>query len=261
MKNLSVDRTNDVKELLELYYRKYNATFFIETDPISIPHRFTLKEDREIAGFLAATLAWGQRVTILKNTSRLLAWMDDSPYDFICHHTAASLKPFRKFVHRTFNGEDAIAFIKCLKHVYLKQGGLENVFAPHPEDVPDGGQHISRARKLFFEIPHPLRSEKHFADPNRGSAAKRINMFLRWMVRKDSRGIDFGIWSHFTPRELICPVDVHSGRVARSLGLLHRKQDDWKAAVELTKALRVIDATDPVRFDFALFGLGVFEQF
>ena len=228
---------------------------------MSIPHGFSQKEDREIAGFLAATLAWGQRTTILNSCARLLAPMEGSPYAFVLNATTNDLKPFRSFVHRTFNGEDAVAFLRCLQHVYRNHGGLENIFRPLPDDAPDTGAHISRARRLFFEPEHPARTEKHFADPARGSAAKRINMFLRWMVRRDQQGVDFGLWSQLTPDQLICPLDVHSGRVARRLGLLQRKQDDWLAAVELTQQLRKIDPSDPVKFDIALFGLGVFEKF
>ncbi len=241
--------------------RLYNTPEFVATDPVSIPHGYTRKEDREVAGFLAATLAWGQRVTILRNCQKLLQPMDGAPYEFVLHASTAELRPFHSFVHRTFNGQDAVCFLLALRHVYRHHGGLEQIFSPLPNDVPDSGSHITRARNRFFEIAHPARSEKHFANPARGSAAKRINMFLRWMVRHDEQGVDFGLWKNFPTHQLICPLDVHSGRVARKLGLLSRKQDDWTAAVELTQNLRRIDPIDPVRFDIALFGLGVFEGF
>jgi uncharacterized protein (TIGR02757 family) len=250
-----------IQDVLLAKAEQYNTPAFVATDPVSIPHGFSQKEDREIAGFLSATLAWGQRTTILNSCARLLAPMEGSPYAFVRNATTNDLKPFRSFVHRTFNGEDAVAFLRGLQHVYRNHGGLENIFRPLPDDAPDTGAHISRARRLFFEPDHPARTEKHFADPARGSAAKRINMFLRWMVRRDQQGVDFGLWSQLTPDQLICPLDVHSGRVARRLGLLKRKQDDWLAAVELTQQLRKIDPSDPVKFDIALFGLGVFEKF
>lgn len=248
-------------DLMLVKAQQYNTPAFVASDPVRVPQAFTGKEDREIAGFLAATLAWGQRTTILNSCTRLLALMDDAPYAFVRNASPADLKSFRTFVHRTFNGDDAVAFLKGLQHVYRNYGGLENIFRPLPEDAPDTGAHITRARRLFFEADHPARTEKHFADPARGSAAKRINMFLRWMVRRDQQGVDFGLWQQLTPDQLICPLDVHSGRVARKLGLLRRKQDDWTAAVELTQHLRRIDPTDPVKFDIALFGMGVFEKF
>ncbi|MFM8433450.1 MAG: TIGR02757 family protein, partial [Bacteroidota bacterium] len=197
---------------------------------------------------------------ILRNANRLMQYMDDSPHQFVLHHSPGELKPFRSFVHRTFNGTDAVAFIRCLRNIYGQPGGLEAIFRPFPDDAPESGAHITRARNAFFSIPHPQRTRKHFADPSSGAAAKRINMFLRWMVRNDGRGVDFGIWRVLAPSQLYCPLDVHSGRVARGLGLLHRKQDDWKAVVELTANLRKLDPDDPVKYDIALFGFGVEER-
>jgi len=251
---------SELKDFLESKYRLYNKTDFISTDPVSIPHQFSKKEDREISAFLAATIAWGQRITILKNANLLLAMMDNSPHDFITGFTEDDLKVFQKFYHRTFNGHDARFFITSLRNVYVNHSGLEKIFKINKKE-PNVREGIIHARKLFFNPDHLKRTEKHFSDPLQKSAAKRVNMFLRWMVRKDKNGVDFGIWKSISPAQLICPLDVHSGRVARKLGLLKRKQNDWQAAEELTNRLRELDAHDPVRYDFALFGLGVFEKF
>ena len=249
----------DIKEFLEDKYRHYSGSFFIESDPVSIPHRFSKKEDREIAGFLAATISWGQRKTILTNAGRLLSWMDDDPHEFLLNYRAGDLKPFKTFVHRTFNGTDCVFFLKRLSKLYKEGRGLEGLFSARQGDGMK--DRISAARHHFFIGLHPGRTLKHFPDPQRGSAAKRLNMFLRWMVRKDKYGIDFGIWDSVKPVDLICPLDVHSGRVARKLGLLQRTASDWKAAEELTISLRRFDAADPIKYDLALFGLGVFEKF
>lgn len=240
----------------------YNHPSFIASDPVSVPRLFSKKEDIEISGFLAATIAWGQRPTILKNARRLIHWMDDSPHDFILNARQRDFRPFQKFVHRTFNGTDCIYFLKALQHLYLNHGGLEQAFhAGMKKEDTDFRNAIVHCRKLFFGLPHLARTEKHFSNPEEGSAAKRINMFLRWMVRSDSHGVDFGIWKKMPASLLSCPLDVHSGRVARKLGLLKRNQNDWKAVMELTRNLRKLDAGDPVKYDFALFGLGVFEKF
>ena len=251
-----------IKNFLEEKTLFYNNTSFIETDPVSIPHLFSKKEDIEISGFLTATIAWGQRTTILKNARSLMYLMDDSPHAFITGFSQKDLKPFQHFVHRTFNGVDCICFLKELRNIYLHHDGLEKVFfrGIGTSDT-DLGNAISEARKTFFDQEHPKRCEKHFSNPAAGSAAKRINMYLRWMVRKDNCGVDFGIWKSISPSLLSCPLDVHSGRVARKLGLLKRKQNDWKATQELTAQLRKMDPIDPVKYDFALFGLGVFEKF
>ncbi len=252
----------ELKEFLEEKVSLYNNRKFIESDPVSIPHLFSKKEDVEIAAFLSATIAWGQRKTILQNARRLVRYMDDDPYQFILHFSKADLKPFKSFVHRTFNGDDCVFYLDSLKNIYLNHGGLSQLFERNsPEKKNVAMESITAARKHFFEIPHLKRTEKHFSDPATGSATKRLNMFLRWMVRQDKFGVDFGTWKKLSPSQLICPLDVHSGRVARKLGLLKRKQNDWKAAIELTGKLRQFDPNDPVKYDFALFGLGVFEKF
>lgn len=240
----------------------YNNPSFIELDPISVPHRFSSDEDRAIAGFFAAVIAWGQRKTVLQNANRLMEWMDEDPHQFILHHSKADLKPFSRFVHRTFNGEDCLYFIQALKNIYTNHGGLSGAFqlAVDKKDA-HVGPGLAHFRRVFFELPHATRTEKHISSPESNSACKRLNMYLRWMVRSDKRGVDFGIWKGIRPSQLICPLDVHSGRVARRIGILQRSQDDWKAALELTAKLKEYDAKDPVRFDFSLFGLGVQEKF
>ncbi|MDQ3192567.1 MAG: TIGR02757 family protein [Bacteroidota bacterium] len=250
----------ELKEFLDEKYYYYNRSFFIETDPISIPYKFSIKEDIEIAGFLASIIAWGQRKTIINNAEKLMGFMGNSPYDFIMEFNEKhnSFKLLHNFVHRTFNGIDCIYFIHSLQHIYKNKGGLETIFNAKANDNNIINS-IVNARKAFFEIDFPQRTLKHFSDPLTGSAAKRINMFLRWMVRKDK--VDFGIWKSIKPKQLICPLDIHTGNVSRKLGLLHRKQNDWKAAEELTNALICFDPIDPVKYDFALFGLGAFENF
>ncbi len=256
------DSISELKDFLEEKYRKYNKVEFIETDPISIPRQFSKQEDREIAGFLAATIAWGQRPTILKNANELMRRMDFAPHQFILNFKSNDLSVFDNFVHRTFNEIDLKVFMKALQNLYRKHRNLENsmsiFLSPKAQDL---SLTMSNWRKEFFLIPHTQRTMKHFSDPLKGSAAKRLNMFLRWMVRKDEFGVDFGIWKSISPSILTCPLDVHSGRVARKLGLLARSQDDWQAARELTEKLKTFDPADPVKYDFALFGLGVFEKF
>lgn len=250
----------DLKDFLDEKVTLYNHPRFIESDPIQIPHNFSLKEDIEISAFLTATIAWGNRKGIIKNAQRMMELMDDSPYQFVMQHQASDLEQLSAFVHRTFNGNDFMQFVKNLNHIYSNHHGLETVFAKHA-DKTSLQYSIHRFKKVFFEIPHPERTQKHVSDPHKNSAAKRLNMFLRWMVRKDNNGVDFGIWQSISPMQLSCPLDVHSGNVARKLGLLKRKQNDAKALAELDKALRKLDANDPVKYDFALFGLGVFEGF
>ncbi len=249
---------SNIKELLDLKFKQFNNPDFIETDPISIPHLFTKKEDIEIAGFFAATIAWGQRITILKNARLLMQYMEDEPHDFILNAKKEDLKRFKKFVHRTFNGEDAIFFVKALQEIYKNNSGLENVMSKYPEDL---GKTISHFRKTFLETGKTDRTHKHVSDPLKNSSSKRICMFLRWMVRKDKAGVDFGIWKTIKPSQLYTPLDLHSGATARKLGLLTRKQDNWKAVTELTHELRKFDKNDPVKYDFALYGLGIFEKF
>ncbi len=250
----------ELKQFLDEKVILYNNPDFIETDPIQIPHLFTLKEDIEIAGFLAATIAWGNRKMIINNAKKMVDLMGNSPYDFVMSHNDTQLERLEKFVHRTFNGTDFICFIKSLQHIYMKHSGLEAVFAKNKQNETMQ-KSISEFKKIFFEIEHQNRTQKHISDPLNGSAAKRINMFLRWMVRKDNSGVDLGIWNTISPALLSCPLDVHSGNVARKLGLLTRKQNDAKALTELDTQLRILDKNDPVKYDFALFGLGVFEGF
>lgn len=251
-------KSSDLKSFLEEKYEYFNRPDFIESDPISIPHRYARKEDREIAGFLAATIAWGNRKSILNNALKLMKLMDDQPYLFIKDADNKDLHQFKNFVHRTFNESDCLFFIEALRNIYKNFDGLESAFA---DGIKAGSSDIFPAimyfRDIFLSTPHMQRSEKHIANPAKGSTAKRLNMFLRWMVRSDDKGVDFGIWNRILPSMLCCPLDVHSGRTARRLGLLGRKQNDWQAVIELTKALKEFDPEDPVKYDFALFGLGV----
>ncbi|MDP1621943.1 MAG: TIGR02757 family protein [Bacteroidales bacterium] len=242
-------------DILEAKYTYYNQPAFIPPDPIVIPHQFLRKQDIEISGFLSATIAWGNRKSIVGNARRLVQWMDNSPYDFLLCAKPQDFKPFLHFVHRTFNGDDCLFFLTALQRIYIKYQGLEPLFSELNEKGPAIA--INGFREVFLSTDHLKRSEKHIANPLAGSAGKRINMFLRWMVRKDQHGVDFGIWHSIDQANLVCPLDIHSGRVARKLGLLHRRQNDWKATIELTEALKVFDPSDPVKYDFALFGMGV----
>ena len=247
----------ELKQFLDEKVLEYNRPKFIESDPIQIPHQFTRKEDIEISAFLTATIAWGNRKMIISNATKMMQLMGNSPYDFVMNHKEQHLD---SFVHRTFNSIDLTYFIKALNHIYTNHNGLENIFKLNA--TSDSLQPaIHQLKKLFFEMPHPIRTTKHVSDPLKGSAAKKINMFLRWMIRDDKTGVDFGIWKSLSPAQLSCPLDVHSGNVARKLGLLTRKQNDAKALTELDKNLRKMDKYDPVKYDFALFGLGVFEKF
>jgi len=251
---------HDLKDFLDTKVKQYNNPKFIESDPIQIPHNFSKKADIEISGFLTATIAWGNRKSIINNANKLMLLLDNAPYDFILNHTSTDLDKLKPFVHRTFNGDDCIHFIKSLKHIYKNHNGLEAVFSKYAKK--DSLQEsISKFKSIFFEIEHLKRTTKHVSDPLKNSAAKRINMFLRWMIRQDHTGVDFGIWNTLSPNQLSCPLDVHSGNVARKLGLLKRKQNDAKALLELDTTLRKLDSVDPVKYDFALFGLGVFEGF
>ncbi|NER13812.1 TIGR02757 family protein [Leptobacterium flavescens] len=250
----------ELKEFLDEKVALYNHPRFIESDPIQIPHRYTTKEDIEICAFLTATIAWGNRKSIIKNADRMMQLMGNTPYDFILEHSEEDLEPLKTFVHRTFNGEDLSYFVKSLKNIYRNHGGLEEVFKANATE--DSLQlSIHHFKQVFFETDHLQRTTKHISDPLKGSAAKRINMFLRWMVRPGDTGVDFGIWKSLSPSLLSCPLDVHSGNVARKLGILKRKQNDAKALAELDTSLRKMDPKDPVKYDFALFGLGVFEKF
>jgi len=249
-----------LRGFLDEKVRQYNTPDFIELDPIRIPHQFTEKEDIEISGFLTAIISWGNRKSILSNASKMMQLMGNSPYEFIMNHQQNHLKKLNGFVHRTFNSTDLMVFIIALKSLYTEKGGLEGIFNRY--QTQDSLQPaIHHFKKEFFAIPHPDRSRKHVSDPMEGSAAKRINMFLRWMIRKDNSGVDFGIWKGISPAILSCPLDVHTGNIGRKLGLLTRTQNDAKAVAELDTALRLLDPADPVKYDFALFGLGVYEKF
>ena len=250
----------ELHEFLEEKVIQYNTPQFIESDPIQIPHLYTTKEDIEIAGFLTATISWGNRKMILKNAHSMMQLMGNTPYDFVMSHTETDLERLENFVHRTFNGKDFATFISGLKHIYQNHGGLESVFASHQEQE-SLQKSIHELKCFFFEIDHQNRTQKHISDPFNNSAAKRINMYLRWMVRQDNAGVDLGIWKSISPSKLSCPLDVHSGNVARKLGLLNRNQNDGKALAELDLNLRKLDQNDPTKYDFALFGLGVFEGF
>ncbi|WP_340063083.1 TIGR02757 family protein [Ascidiimonas aurantiaca] len=253
-------RREELKAFLDEKAAQYNHPDFIASDPIQVPHLFSAKEDIEIAGFLTATIAWGNRKSIITNATQLMNLMGNTPYDFVMEYPGTTTFNRESFVHRTFNGTDLDVFIRGLQHLYKNYGGLETTFQEFAE--PQSLQTAIHAfKKRFFEIPHPPRTLKHVSDPLKGSAAKRIHMFLRWMVRKDRNGVDLGIWTSLSPSQLSCPLDVHSGNVARKLGLLKRKQNDAKAVEELDKSLQKMDPDDPVKYDFALFGLGVFEKF
>ena len=253
-------KRTELKEFLDFKVEQYNTPEFITSDPVQIPHQFTRKEDIEISGFLTATISWGNRKSILKNANSLMSLLENSPHDFVLNHSEKELESLSAFVHRTFNGTDLIYFIKSLRNIYEQHSGLEDIFTKHSND--SGLQvAIHEFKKIFFELPHQVRTQKHVSDPLKNSAAKRINMFLRWMVREDAGNVDFGIWKNISPSQLSCPLDVHSGNVARKLGLLKRKQNDAKALAELDTALRNLDPEDPVKYDYALFGLGVFEKY
>ena len=251
----------DIREFLEEKTSFYNRPEFVGSDPVQIPHRFTLKEDIEIAGFLASALAWGNRLSIIKSAERLIGLMENDPHEFLTFASDQELDHASGFTHRTFNPTDTRYFLYALRNIYLRHGGLESVFTRGYSRHQDIRAAIGHFRQCFFEIPGPARTGKHIPDVLSGSAAKRINMFLRWMVRKDKRGVDFGIWKDIPASALMLPLDVHTGNVARKLGILNRKQNDWKAVEEVTGILKGFDPDDPVKYDFALFGLGVFEKF
>lgn len=253
---------NELKFLLDEKVNFYNRPDFIPSDPISIPHRFSKKQDIEIAGFFAATLAWGNRITILNSSNRLMQLMDHAPHDFILHHEEKDLQRFLNFKHRTFNATDTLYFIHFFQSYFQKENSLENAFAKFIKKTDENvTPALAGFYDLFFSLEDvPKRTRKHVATPKRNSTCKRLNMFLRWMVRSDKAGVDFGIWKKIKPSQLICPCDVHVDRVARRLGLIKSKQTNWKTALELTSRLKEFDPEDPVKYDFALFGLGVKEK-
>jgi uncharacterized protein (TIGR02757 family) len=248
----------NIKKLLDEKYEAYCNEEFIALDPVQIPHYFSRKEDIEIAGFLSASIAWGQRPVILKNAKKLMQIMEYEPYDFVMNHTAADRIGFQDFRHRTMLHVDIIYFIESLQNIYRHHGGLEEVFNQgyHKEKIKGA---IVELHQVFFELEHPERTRKHISNPEANSAAKRLNMFLRWMVRKDSSGIDFGIWDKISPADLMLPLDVHTAKNARQLGLLKRKSNDWKAVDEVTANLKNFAPLDPIKYDFALFGMGIYE--
>jgi uncharacterized protein (TIGR02757 family) len=264
-------REQELKEFLDAKVELYNQPSFIKNDPISIPHLFNKKQDIEIAGFFAAIFSWGNRTTIISKSKELMQLMDNTPYDFCMNHSPKELKSLISFKHRTFNATDLLYFVDFLKHHFSNHNSLEVAFTPHPQPLSINGEGgktlimediLTGFHHYFFSLEHvPARTKKHIATPERKSSCKRLNMFLRWMVRKDDKGVDFGIWKNISPSQLICPIDVHVARVARRLGILKRKQTDWQAALELTEYLRTLDRKDPVKYDFALFGLGVMESF
>lgn len=250
----------EIKEFLDEKSYKYENTEFISDDPILIPHAFSNINDIEVSGFLTSVIAWGTRKSIIKNANKIIEFMDNSPYDFILNHNEKDLFKEDKPIHRTFNSKDLNYFIKSLKKIYSNHQSLEKVLS----DSNNGNnlqERISYFKKLFFSLDHPNRTRKHLPCPVSGSSAKRFNMFLRWMVRSNSKGVDFGIWKNIKKSELSIPLDVHTGRISRALGLLERNQNDSKSVFELDKKLRLMDSEDPVKYDFALFGLGVYENF
>lgn len=253
----------ELKSYLDEKVLRYNRPDFIPHDPVSIPHLFSKKQDIEISGFWAAVLAWGQRKTIIRKCKELFEMMDGAPHDFMLHHQEDDLKPFLAFKHRTFNATDTLYFIEFLSWYYRRHDSLEEAFSSHLKVTDEHvGPALAGFHELFFSLPDaPARSRKHVATPRRKSACKRLAMFLRWMVRDDQQGVDFGLWKQLSPSQLVCPCDVHVDRVARRLGLISRKETDWLTALELTQNLKRMNAQDPVKYDFALFGLGVEEQF
>ena len=251
----------ELKEFLDEKYYQYNKPEFIETDPIQIPHLFTKKEDIEISAFLSSTIAWGQRKTIIRNAKFLLKMMDNSPHDFLLNANENDLRIFENFKHRTFNGEDCVYFIKSLQNIYKNHGGLQAVFYKAYKNNNEIMDSLLYFRNIFFELNFPKRTLKHISNVEKKSAAKRLNLFLMWMIRNDSRGVHFGLWRNFSSADLYIPLDVHCGNVSRSLSLLKRKQNDRAAVEELTNNLKKFDNKDPVKYDFALFGIGVNEKF
>lgn len=247
----------ELRDLLEHLHDKYNRAEFIEPDPISIPHSFSDRHDREIAGFLAAAIAWGNRKAIVKSARRMMEYMDNAPADFVQNASESELKHLQTYVHRTFNGQDFTDFVLGMRHIMQRWGGIGEFFESQYEATEDIAKVLSLFRKEFFSAPHNPHSEKHLSSIDKGAACKRLNMYIRWFVRRDNRGVDFGLWQKIPMSALYLPLDVHTGNMGRALGLLHRKQSDWKATIEITSALKEFDAADPVRYDFALFGAGI----
>lgn len=254
-----IDSQIEIKSFLDSKVQLYNTENYIKTDPIQIPHRFIKKEDIEIASLLTSTIAWGQRKTIIKNASFMMELLENSPHDFIINASPLEIQQVRQFVHRTFNGLDCEYFIKSLRNIYVHHNGLEAVFTTGYRTDKTVFSAIKYFRKIFLELEHIKHVSKHISDVNSNSAAKRLNMFLRWLVRSDDNGVDFGLWKNIPMSELMIPLDIHVGNVGRALGLLNRKQNNWKALEELMNVLRSYDSADPVKYDYALFGIGAFE--
>jgi len=251
----------ELKEFLDEKHDLYNRPSFIETDPIQIPHRYSLPEDIEISAFLTATLAWGKRANIIRSANNLMKLLDNDPYNFVVHASSKERASLATFKHRTFQGVDCVFFIDALHNIYKNHGGLKQIFEYKILESGKIDDALSHFRKVFFSIPYPERTTKHIADIEKNSAAKRLNLFLMWMVRNDNRGVHFGLWKGISPAQLYLPLDLHTGNIGRKLQLIHRKQNDWSAVQEITTNLRLFDANDPVKYDFALFGLGISENF
>lgn len=250
-------RQEDIRELLDRLYDKYNSPDFIGDDPISVPHSFTGRGDREVSGFLAATIAWGNRKAIVRSARRMMEYMDNEPYDFTVNASAGELAHLEKYVHRTFNGGDFISFVLALRSLIERYGGVGEFFEQSWEQTGDIRKVLSEFRARFFDTDHQARCEKHVSSIDKGASCKRLNMYLRWMVRDDGLGVDFGLWKRIPASALYLPLDVHTGNMGRALNLLSRKQNDWKAVEEITASLREFDPEDPVKYDFALFGAGI----
>lgn len=254
---------NELKIFLDKKVDEYNQPFFIESDPISIPHSFSKKQDIEIAGLFSAVFAWGNRITIINKSKELMQLMHNAPHDFCLHHTIRDLKKITSFKHRTFNTTDLLYFISFLKHHYQKNDSLESAFtrgfSKKDKNIETA---LNNFYQYFFSLPDvPVRTMKHIASPHKNSSCKRLCMYLRWMVRNDNKGVDFGIWKSIKPSQLVIPIDVHVARVARKINLLGSEQTNWKTAVELTEKMKELDKNDPVKYDFALFSLGVVEKY
>lgn len=252
----------DLKSFLDKQVERFNTTAFIPTDPISVVHKFSKKQDIEIIGFWVAMLAWGQRVTIINKSNELIDLMDGSPHDFIINHKEKDRQRFENFKHRTFNFTDTLYFLEFFQNYYQEERSLEKLFVTGVEKSSENvEQGLINFHQRFFSLPDaPHRTRKHVSTPERKSTCKRLNMFLRWMVRKDKKGVDFGIWNTIKPSQLLLPLDVHVDKVGRQLGLIQRKQRDWKTVLELTERIKSFDPKDPVKYDYALFGLSAFKE-
>jgi len=252
---------SELKEFLDYKVHQYNTPSFIEGDPVSVPHSFDIQQDIEIAAFFAAIFAWGQRLVAVQKARELMQRMDNQPWQFVKEAGKDDLRRFKNFVHRTFNGDDCIFFLFSLQRMIRKYGSLGRFFSQCYRETGDLKNVLVVFRREFLKPDYPAHVTRHIASVSDNASAKRLNLFLRWMVRKDKGGVDFGLWNDIPPSALYIPLDLHSGNVARKIGLLKRKQNDWKAVEELTASLKMLDPEDPVKYDYALFGLGIFEKF